>query len=260
MTNEQLCYSADDGNIRDRNELWEKTGRLFKFIAHKLYVRYRDIAAAHGVELDDCLSVCWFAFLAAVRDYAKKPDRDVEFTAFANLHVKREVYKLLGLRSSAKDSLDYAASLDEPMPADDGEVTLGDTIQDPTAEAPFEEIERSDIAEYVLQRVSLLPGRQCDIIRRRYWDDAPFTAIAAELGLTPKQTRNIYGKALRKLRRDEKIQEIYRNYYADANFFKCTGLTAFRESGVSSVEWHVLKMEELIARAKGGDGYGAGKG
>jgi hypothetical protein len=145
------------------------------------------------------------------------------------------------------------------MPTDEGEVTLGDTITDPTAETPFEEIERSDIAEYVLQRVSLLPDRQRDIIRRRYWDYAPFTAIAAELGLTPKQTRNIYGKALRKPRRDEKIQEIYRNYYADANFFKCTGLTAFRDSGMSRVEWHVLKMEKLVTRAKGGDSYGAGK-
>jgi RNA polymerase sigma factor (sigma-70 family) len=260
MTNEQLCYSADGGNIRDRDELWEQTGRLFKYIAHKLYVHHRDTASAHGVELDDCLSVCWFAFLAAVKDYAKKPDREAEFTAFANLHVKREVYKLLCLRSSAKDPLDYAASLDAPMPANDGKVTLGDTITDPTAEAQFEEIERSDIADYVLQRVSLLPERQRDIIRRRYWNDTPFTAIAAELGLTPKQTRNIYGKALRKLRRDERIQEIYRNYYADANFFKCTGLTAFRESGMSSVEWHVLKMEELISRAKGGDCYGAGKG
>lgn len=254
ITNEKLCLLAAKGDNAALNTLWIRTERLFRYFASRLYNRYRAHARACGIELDDCFQVCWFAYLDAIKDYAKKPDRKEKFTSFTHFHVIRQVFDLLGLRTSKREPLDYAGSLDAPLPTEEGEMTLGDMISDPTAELPFEQVEVSDLARYILERVDMLSEKQSASVRCRHWDNQTFAEIAADLGVTPQRVRFLYKKALRKLSQDERIQEIYQEFYADTNFTRNVGFKFFKETGMSSVEYHLIRLEERIARVRGGGG------
>jgi DNA-directed RNA polymerase sigma subunit (sigma70/sigma32) len=159
------------------------------------------------------------------------------FITFAKLHVRRHIFQILGLRTSKREPLNEAVSLDAPLPGNDDEnITVSDTIADPSSEAQFEGIESSDIAAEVLERVSALPLKQSEAVRGRFWEDKTLAQIGAELGLTPKQMQNQYGNALRKLRCDRRLQEIHDEFYAVANLTKHTGFRFFKENRMSSVE------------------------
>ena len=73
------------------------------------------------------------------------------------------------------------------------------------------------------------------------------------MGLTPKQIHNQYRVAIQKLRRDKRLQEIHDDYYANTTFTKHTSFRFFKENQMSSVEWHLIRLEERLERAKGGD-------
>ncbi|MBT9174037.1 MAG: RNA polymerase sigma-H factor [Syntrophomonadaceae bacterium] len=255
MTNEELCVLIAQGNDRYVYPLWEQTDRLFYLLARRLFARHFERAAACGVELDDCLQVCWLAFLDAVEAFNRKPEQKVKFTSFADFHVKRHVYTLLGLRTTKREPLNGAASLDAPIGSEDGEYTLTDNLADKTAGEPFEDIERSELSDLVLERVDALPERQRLVIRRHYCGNMPLTEIAAGLNTSIQRASQIYRAALRKLRQDQRLREIRREFYEDADFTKHTGFQFFKENGMSSVEWELLRLEERIARVRGGD-YG----
>jgi len=256
MTNEELCKAAADGDVTAVNRLWEQADRLFYMFADRLYYRYSDCAAACGAERDDFQQVSYFAFLDAVTAYNRKPERDVKFSSFAGLHVKRRIYDLLGLRTSKREPLDHSVSLDTPIGDDDG-LTIAETLADTTAGKPFEDIENAD--NDILRSVERLPEKMAAVVKTKFWQDKTLTEIGAELELSPKQASNLYRRAMQKLRRDKRIRQIHDDYYKTANLFRHTGRQFFKENGMSSVEWHLLKLEERLDRweqRRGGDKLG----
>ena len=253
MTNEELCAEIRDGNSTTLHALWEQTDRLFYKISRELYARHRERTVSCGVEIADCLQVCWFAFLDAVRGYNREPERKEKFASFAGYHVRHHIFALLGLRTSKREPLNVADSIDAPLQSDNGEYTLADTLADETAAVPFEEIINADIAREVLDIVGVLPENKRNIIMRHFWEDRNFTEIADTDGVNPRRVHNLYRDALRKLRRDERLRQIHDEFYATANFTKHTGFRFFKENMMSSVEWQLLKLEERLDRAKGGD-------
>ena len=256
MTNEELLQQIRNGecNDRDLEPLWEQVCRLFYIHSDGLYRRHKGRADSCGVERDDCRQVCWFAFLDAIKAYNAKPDTELKFSTFIKYHVRRRVYELLGYRTSKREPLNGAVSLDAPHPGNEDEnITIGDTIADPSAEAPIEDIDCSDTAAELLERVSALPPKQAAAVRGRFWQDKTLTEVGAEIGLTPKQIHNQYRAAIGKLRRNKRLQEIRDDYYANTTLTKHTGFRFFKENGMSSVEWHLLKLEERLERTKGGD-------
>ena len=256
MTNEELLQQIRNGEGDDCTlaTLWEQVCRLFYMHSDGLYRRHKGRATSCGVERDDCRQVCWFAFLDAIKAYNAKPGTELKFSAFIKFHVRRRVYELLGYRTSKREPLNGAVSLDAPHPGNEDEnITIGDTIADPSAEAPFEDIDCSDTAAELLERVSVLPPKQAAAVRGRFWQDKTLTEVGAEIGLTPKQIHNQYRAAIGKLRRNKRLQEIRDDYYANTTLTKHTGFRFFKENGMSSVEWHLLKLEERLERTKGGD-------
>lgn len=256
MTNEELLRQIRNGEGDDftLSTLWAQVCHLFYIHSDGLYRRHKDRAASFGVERDDCRQVCWFAFLDAIKAYNAKPDIELKFSAFIKLHVRRRVYELLGYRTSKREPLNDAVSLDAPLPgSEDEKITIGDTIADPTAEVPFEEVDGSDTAAEVEGIVSALPEKQVAAVHSRFWQDKMLTEVGAELGLTPKQIHNRYREAIHKLRRDKRLQEIHHDYFASTTLTKHKGFQFFKENGMSSVEWHLIRLEERLQRAKGGD-------
>ena len=253
MTNEELCGKIREGDSNALNALWEQTDRLFYAIARSVYARHFERAASCGVEYADCRQSCWFAFLDAVEAYNRKPERDEKFSSFAGYHVRRHVYALLGLRTSKREPLNGADSLDAPLQSSEGEYTIADTLADESAAVPFEDVADADIAREVLERVDTLSEQRRGIIHRRFWENMSLAEIAKADGVSPTRVHNLYRDALRKLRRDKRLQEIRDEFYANANFTKHTGFQFFKENGMSSVEWHLLKLGERLGRVKGGD-------
>ena len=256
MTNEELLQQMRNGEDDDRtlDTLWEQTAYLFYIHSDGLYRRHKDRADSCGVERDDCRQVCWFAFLDAIKAYNAKSDTELKFSTFIKFPVRRRVYELFGYRTSKREPLNGAVSLDAPLPGgEDENITVGDTITDPSAETPYEVIDDSDIAAEVEGIISDLPPKQAAAIRGRFWQDRTLTEVGAEMGLTPKQIHNQYRVAIHKLRRDKRLQEIHDAYYANTTFTKHTGFRFFKENGMSSVEWHLIRLEERLERAKGGD-------
>ena len=256
MTNEELLQQIRNGEGDNRTlaTLWEQTAHLFYMHSDGLYRRHKGRADSCGVERDDCRQVCWFAFLDALKAYNAKPDTELKFSTFIKYHVRRRVYELLGYRTSKREPLNGAVSLDAPLPGSkDENITVGDTVADPSTEVPYEEIDCSDTATEVLKRVSALPPKQAAAVLGRFWQDKTLTEVGAELGLTSKQIHNQYRAAIGKLRRDKRLQEIRDDYYANTTLTKHTGFRFFKENGMSSVEWHLLKLEERLEHAKGGD-------
>ena len=256
MTNEELLRQIRNGEGDDLtlSTLWAQVCHLFYMHSDGLYRRHKDHAVSCGVERDDCRQVCWFAFLDAIKAYNAKPNTELKFSTFIKFHVRRRVYELLGYRTSKREPLNGAVSLDAPLPGSEEEkINISDTIADPSAEMPFEVIDGSDIAAEVEGIISALPPKQAAAIRGRFWQDRTLTEVGAEMGLTPKQIHNQYREAIRKLRRDKRLQEIHDNYYANTTLTKHTGFRFFKENGMSSVEWHLIRLEERLERAKGGD-------
>lgn len=256
MTNEELLHQIRNGKSDDRARatLWEQTAYLFYIHSDGLYRRHKNHADSCGVERDDCRQVCWFAFLDTIKAYNTKPDTELKFSTFIKFHVRRRVYELLGYRTSKREPLNGAVSLDAPLPGgEDENISVGDTIADPSAERPFEVIDGSDIAAEVEGIISALPPKQAAAIRGRFWQDRTLTEVGAEMGLTPKQIHNQYQVAIQKLRRDKRLQEIHDDYYANTTLTKHTGFRFFKENGMSSVEWHLIRLEKWLEREKGGD-------
>jgi len=256
MTNEELLQQIRNGDGDDRTlaVLWEQVRHLFYIHSDGLYRRHKNRADSCGAERDDLRQVCWFAFLDTIKAYNAKPDTELNFSAFIKLHVRRRVYELLGYRTSKREPLNDAVSLDAPFPgSEDEKITIGDTILDPSAEAPFEEIDGSDTAAEVERIVSALPPKQAAAVHGRFWENKTLTEVGAGLGLSPKQMHNQYRDAIRKLRRDKRLQEIHDNYFAETTLTKHTGFQFFKENQMSSVEWHLIRLEERLERAKGGD-------
>jgi RNA polymerase sigma factor (sigma-70 family) len=253
MTNEELLQQIRNGDERHLNTLWEQTQGLFYMLSDKLYRRHKNRADSCGVERNDCRQVCWFAFLDTVAAYNRKDEQEYGFASFAKYHVQRRVYELLGLRTSKRNPLDEADSLDAPLPTDDGNITIADTVADPQSEAPFDMVDVSDAAAEVENIVAALPEKQAAVVCGRFWQDKTLAEVGAEFGISSKQMHNQYSDAIRKLRRNRRLRDIHDEYYANANLTKHVGFRFWKESGMSSVEWHLLKLEERLERAKGGD-------
>ncbi|MDR1409253.1 MAG: sigma-70 family RNA polymerase sigma factor [Oscillospiraceae bacterium] len=246
MTNEELLQKIANGDTSAVQSLWAQVDRLFYLFSDKLYHRYRNYADSHGVALEDCRQICWFAFLDTVKDYNSRPNRELKFASFVRLHVKRRIFELLGLRTTRREPLD----IDAPLSGAEGDVSIADTIADPAAEDAFAEIDGTDIADSVWAQVATLPPKQAAAIRCKFWQEKTFAEIGRESGVSTTQARNAYQHAIRKLHRDQRLQEIHDEYYSTANLTKHTSFRFFKESGMSSVEWHLLNLEERLERAK----------
>ena len=96
-----------------------------------------------------------------------------------------------------------ASSLDNPVGEDEG-ASVGDLIEDETAERPFSTVDNDALHETLLHIAEDLDEREYTVIMCRYGIDGtkPMTleAIGKEMGVTRERIRQIESKALAKLR------------------------------------------------------------
>jgi RNA polymerase sporulation-specific sigma factor len=156
-----------------------------KLIVNKAYRYHANMENKRGVEVGDLIQQGDFAVLEAVRYY--KPDGEYKFTTYLNQTLKNAFRAAVGIRTSKRDMLDYAASLDEPL-GEDGGLSLLDVIADTTADnTPDDRIEsiyNQQLHKALDNALQILPDGQRDAVALHYYFGLPFERIAEAKGAT----------------------------------------------------------------------------
>lgn len=167
----------------------------------------------------------------------------------AELHrepTQEELFCILGMKKGQADKIREAInsrrtrSLSEPIAEDPEALTLEETIKDPENKIDMllDELEHEALSRELWKSVDELESEQAEVIRGRFKDGKTLEECGKDIGRNAERTRQIQMKALRKLR-SEKVRNRLRPFIDERIYsigLKGTGLSAFRDSGMSSVE------------------------
>ena len=207
MTNELLAEYIQQG---DNDELipilWEKVRNLLYMKSERFYKLHQASCDSSGVEVWDIKQACYGAFLEAVRAY--KPGS--KFNSYLNFPFKNAVRELLGIRSTRQEPLNNCSSLDKEIESSDGDsCSILDLIADDTALDFVEDVDRSSEAETVRQIVDTLSEPYRSVIKTYFFEGISLTAIGEKLNISPERVRQIKYKALRILRANKQLRQLY---------------------------------------------------
>jgi RNA polymerase sigma factor (sigma-70 family) len=250
MSNEELAVKIKAGETSLYSQLWTQCERFFRVKANNYYYHNRNRADGAGQTVDDFYNSCFLAMVNAVEDF--NPESGYTFLTYCTLPMKKVFRSLIGIRTSRRNPLDDCNSLDETVP--DGETSFVEMTADPESLTPFEEMtERQDtltLRAELEAALDTLPEREADIIRRHYFEGISLTQSAAQYGVTPQRVRDIELQGFRSLRKHKEIAR----YHDDIIFreaYRNTGFTAWRTSGISSVERAIEKADREIQELLG---------
>lgn len=121
-----------------------------------------------GVTSEDLEQVAFIALLDTVERW--EPERGAFNTAFG-YYLKRAFAQATSVRTERlrRDPLNNSpASLDLPI-MDGSDITLGDTICDPSAETAFDVVEKREFEEAVAEALSQLPENEREAMFDEFW-------------------------------------------------------------------------------------------
>ena len=207
MTNEQFVQFIQQGNADDLIPvLWERTKRVTFKTANALYSRSKDDFKAHGIELNDFTQECYPAFLQAIKSY--RADSGYSFLSFLRYPVMQVRERLL-YRRRIPNPLDGAASLNTPMHDDShdpGELIEFIEDSNPTPEQHTESRAISDILNTAIDRLS---ENEALVIRSYYYNSETLSDTAKRLHISRQRTAQLKDHALKTLRNDPDIIQLY---------------------------------------------------
>lgn len=124
-------------------------------------------------------------------------------------------------------------------------LTVEDSIADPLdlEEEIIEKTAREQAEILIWQIVDELEELQAEVIVGRYKESATLQKIGSQLNLSIERIRIIEKNALSILRKKREIENIA-EIYGYRNAYIGTGLRAFKERGISSVEYAVMRHME----------------
>lgn len=114
MTNEELALRAQQGDEEAFLELWEQMQRYIYYVAYRWLDNYGQ--SKLGVDVEDLVQEGYFALRMAVKAY--NPAKGFMFSAYLGVSLRRVFAEAAGFRK-AKQALNYAISLDEPIDKND---------------------------------------------------------------------------------------------------------------------------------------------
>lgn len=250
MTNEELAIRIAEGDRDLIGELYQRNKGLLYKHAHRFYVLHSDRCISAGVTLDDMMNECYFAVYTAARSYAKGK-REFKFTSYLRYATLQYFQQMAGTRTERqrKEPLNSCKSLDTPIEGTDG-LTLADTVEDTdAAEKADALIDRLAYGEVFpeVKRVLADEPRQYEIIYAMYHDNMSQEEVARLQGVSREAIRQQKVKALRELRKPSKSKYLH-SLYEDiiGSSYQRGGLTAFKNTHTSSVEWAVINIDNAL--------------
>lgn len=200
-----------------------------------------DRAAVHGLEYGDLYNSGYFALVDAVERY--DPVQGMQFIGLFALRLKSAFAEAGGWRTSKRDPLNSAKSMDARLKEDDeGSGAFGDFIPDPRAAQALQDVEEQQYQEQLhaaLERaLGTLEDDEEAVIRARYYQGRTFEEIGPQAPATA-------ASALRKLRRPQARKELEQFIEQRTPYYLRMGVQTFQNTGESAVERIFFKREQM---------------
>lgn len=211
MTNEQLAKFIKEGDSDDlKPVLWERVKKLLYKKATQEYNRRKQYCDKCGVELWDIKQACYEVYIKAIEGY--KPDKPALFNTYLSYPLLNAINDMLGVRNGKENNkpLDNCSSLDKPVDLSDDNITLGDTLADEYAEIAFDDIELDYDRRIVREAVAGLDEPYRSVIIRYFFENMTLEQIGKQMNVSRDRVKQIEAKAVRKLRKNDKLLLIYR--------------------------------------------------
>lgn len=220
MTNEMLAdFIKQGGNDELIPILWEKVRVLLYGKSDTFYRLNKEQCDRKGVDNWDIRQASYTAYLKAVRSFDIKTG--YKFTTYLAYPFKNALKDLLGAttKRARQEPLNNSTSLDKPIEQSDGDtITMGELIADDSSLDFIQDMERTAEAETVRRIVETLPDVQKDVIKAYYFEGMTLSAIAEKLGVSRESVRQIRYKALKILRENKQLRELYTGYQHHYNW------------------------------------------
>ena len=225
--------------------LWDKYKRLALKVARRFTTPH--------YELEDLMQECFIIFVATVKDY--DPDSGHALSTHLYNRFRWGLIRLI-YNQEGERRIKEVMALDTPFDSEDpGSGTMADQIPDPAAEfedtiidraalSPVWNIARRELAAYEAENGSRCPGRLYGIIKSQYPNGLALQEIANAQGVDIQLLKHERRLAVERLRRSVRLWALYEGFIGQSVHH--SGLDSFKHSGESSVEWAVLKREQLL--------------
>lgn len=243
MTNEELAVRIQNGETTLLEDLWKQIERLIQHKAYRYSLLCDELCTKAGITWDDLYQVGFFALCEAIKGY--DPSSGLAFVTYLTFPYRTEFHKLIGHRTSKRDVLNLADSLDSSLESDDDTFTLAQLLADPSAEADLENVIEAYYADNLHQMleaaIDKLPEKQRVIVRGRYFKGMRLSELAAQLNLTPASAHDLEVKARVRLRRNSTLLP-YRDEIISRYAYR-GGYGTWKYTGLSPQEKTVIELE-----------------
>lgn len=240
MSNEELVAAIQAGEAGRMGQLWEQMRNLIAWKAKQIMATLPESSL---IEIDDLIQSGYIALVAAVESY--KPESG-QFSTWLYYYLQSAFAETAGYRTAKiqKDPMKWAVSLDKTI-GEDGDTTVGELLPDYGAAATMEGVEnalwRERLRETEIRLLDDLPEAQRAVLHGFYFCGQSYQDCAATLGITMGKVRTLMANGIKELRRPY-IRQQLRPFY-EFDYYAGTGLTAFRQSGMSVQEKYLVRRE-----------------
>lgn len=246
MSNEEMALAIQAGDSSLILQLWEQCKGLICKEAHRWA---RAFESRPEIDVDDLIQSGYLALVDAVRRF--QPEKGT-FLSLLAMTLKTAFSDACNVRTEAqkRDPIKSPLRLEKPI-SDDDSAVLGDTV--PDQRNGIEEAEEAIYNEYVTDAVhkavdSLNDEQQRLCIDMRYFQGKTQKEISELWNVSGQYVSQVERLGLRRIREGKHIQELSEIYYGSRDYFRGTGLTAYRQTGTSSPERELLRKERFERR------------
>lgn len=261
LSNEELAVRIRSGEKYLIPELWNNVRLMIIRKArsyHEATVIHRGAAS---FEIDDLITASFEALMQAVEYYGEEEGANI-LTLLCRYYLRRAFQNVAGIKrieklpdgswKFTKDPGIDAGSLDEPLTNEDGSDstdTLGDMMEAPdrVEEEIIEEVFNTELHEQLEKAMAILKPEEATVLRRYYYDLEPAAKIAEELSVSQQTVHDKRKAALEKLYEQREALDLETFVELNTPYYTKYGLSGFKSTGNTTVEYIVLKRQQLAA-------------
>ncbi len=249
-TNEELAVMIQEGGTEYLPQLWVQVRRYVELRAGYYAIGYGGAAA----DAEDFTQSGYFALLAAVKRYS--PERGAGFLTCLTWELRKEFATVAGVRTSKRDGIQFAQSLDAPFNDEPDSGTLHELVGDCRAVEPFSTLEDSSYTQNarktLLHHAKRLVGdRKTELLFLIYFEGYTLEGAAEALGYGSKQGADQDHKwALRRLYRSSakkplrELLEGFGEVDAHSEGMQGVGVGTWKRTGESATERVAIRLIE----------------
>lgn len=219
MDNEKLADIIHQGGADELIPvLWEKVRKLLYFKSEQYYKLNKNFCDSRGIDIWDIKQESYTAYLYALKSF--NISKGYMFTTYLKMPFKNAVNDLLGRsKREVNEPLNSYKSLNKPVGLPDGsETEFGELIPDDNSLDFVKRLETLSEYETIHKIVDELPEPCKNVVNKHYFQGVTFSAIADEMGFSKERIRQIHLRALKILRNNKDLQEIYGYYEKHYNW------------------------------------------